>query len=1018
MFNRIFCKMRKKGLIYMPLIAVITLVTMISIYLVIGSKSGQFAKEPIGEKQFDFIGSVGHAENVGLYIDEAARRISYQTWYELAKKGGYAGISGCGEFEGYAIWTAAGQECYPASINREFSAKFNSLFDSQTGKYTEAYIPSNNFIVNLEKQDTRSVVTGISKELVYINVGAEPFVPLNVMPGDAKIQKVMDNVMGSSDMIANTAKSHGVDRSLLFGVVAGTSEGNPDHVSKYGCVGLAGLCYPAAQLYTGERQITDCEGYGVNCMRSDCPIEPSDFRRDPEESIEYLAVFIKKMKEKFSKYTKDESFLDRLAVASLFIDPDKLVQELQYTPATEREFEKALSEINILQMEEGYEATKENLDRCGEKFREIRKTIYRIIGYQKEFADRHYLELVDQGLSGEDADDETQIVDHKPNELSFYSLNPSFRFRFPYSEEDYRYLRTTAREFYSKVVECSKKKKIPECAEDVFSEMDLETQGWEMDEYTPDEELFYGIIEDLQICMNSPEDECSCKIELDTTVADQYITIRENSLGDIQFNYLKDTMNIEETIDGEGVSMLYHLDGRNINLEDDHLEYHIDPEILPSFINRNDIELRVGGKLIDNSNEARNKAAMYVGKMKIGSDIFLGFFSKDDFQDYLAVKQGFEPCTMEESKYHEYTFKFQVEDEMRGAQWVYDEELGKQVAQNIVHKFAISFYDQEAPPPVESLSAEDLLGAERAILLNIGAVTNEDGSPVEDISHYNLYCQERTGAEVLFADNDVSDLEPDKSVWGFDREAENIHAALRKCGGEWIEDSTDTEEHEYHVAVTAVDYSGNEDFTIKKTASAKSVDDLAPPMLFPYRDLTTSGAFARMKYKSENIGDDLVPEYVLKTDIRLSDLYSKTPFAGAILKKIEGSELAGGGYLTMPLVNSDGQTVCRDLERIEVLLKRSSGGPVFDKNQYSSFEYEIDWDAVNYRTDSALTFEEQHGILQTGAYDYDVVVSGIDERGNVVIDLSKIFVDEYLDDEGPKIDVIDRFMDDVDEEEN
>lgn len=1002
----------KKSLIYLPLLAVVTLVTMLSIYIVIGSKGVQFEKSPIGKKQFDFVSSVARGENSGLYIDESAKRASYQAWFELAQDGGYAESSPCGEFENYQLWTSNRQECYPLSIKAAFASKFNRVFSPYIDKFSYNYIPSGNFIVNIEKSGVSSIITGHAIKPLYLNQGDEPFAPLSVMPSAAKQKKALDRTLENQNIISDVAKRQGVDMELLVGILAGTSGGDPNFVSGYGCVGIAGICYPAAEGYKGQRKLSDCDGYGMNCMESSCEIIKDDFRRNPEQSLEFIAEFIKEMKKKFSDYTTDEEFLERLSVASLFIDPTEFVVIMQAVPATDRTFEHTISKIELLRMDKSHIATDDSLDRCGEKFKAIRETIYRIFGYKKAYLDRLYYGANEGALDfGKDPGKTAATEQHegvRPADQSFYSMNPSFKVSFPYSEDDYKSLRETARKFQSAVVDCSKKSTIPECAAKVFSDQKLEKSGWKMDEYTPDEQFFFWAIEEIKQCLFAPEKECSCKIRLDTSIAGQDLVIQKNEEGEIEFSYSKESLNLADSTEGKNVKLMYHHKGKDVPLSSS-LTYHIDPELL-SAIDYNDVELSADDNDIDNSNEGKDKGAMYLAKMNVAKDVYLGFFSKKDYEDYLVGQKKLEPCTRTESKESELTFKFTVEDSFRGQQWIYNEEQGKLLKQNIIHRFAISFYDQEAPPQVEEISAEDLLDSEQSVLLKIKQFKDASGKMIDDLSHYNIYCAEKTSLFSPFGTMDLTGMTPVKEVRGFDHDADEIYVAVRWCDGNRIADSQGSSQHEYVFAVTAVDFSGNENSKIKATATGKSIDDLAPSVLFPYT--AAGGSIVPLKYRSEQTGNDLDKKYILYTDIKISNKYARVQDS-YIYYIVSENPSTSGGFLsqTLPFTNADAKTTSTDVAATEVLFRPSTGQISLDKSQYSSVLFNINWDAVSMMADAPIYLSEEQGLPQDGAIEYDVIVLGVDEAGNVIQNLGQPFVDHYADDSEPKITIVDRLED-------
>lgn len=165
-------------------------------------------------------------------------------------------------------------------------------------------------------------------------------------------------------------------------------------------------------------------------------------------------------------------------------------------------------------------------------------------------------------------------------------------------------------------------------------------------------------------------------------------------------------------------------------------------------------------------------------------------------------------------------FRFCAKSPSGSKAYAYDNADSALKLRDIVYKFAVTYPIPTTPPPIKILKAEDKLKAEKSIVVRWGKAKWEDGTDVNDIGHYNIYC-----SKASMKDKNTKEIKLEskpalavKSNADYDEWVVEIN----KCGKDSIEDDT-----EYYFAVTAVSKSRKESKAVIQS-SAKSVDDLAP----------------------------------------------------------------------------------------------------------------------------------------------------------------------------------------------
>lgn len=132
----------------------------------------------IGDSSLILIGVSKEAEKSLFYLDQSSKYSAQQTIYDLAKSGGFAEESECGNNFGFALWQATDEQgnlvqCYP--VQADINDTFEELFLSNLNEYLENYneisdikIPTDNY-ENVELKDKLEIIA-IANENIEIPI--------------------------------------------------------------------------------------------------------------------------------------------------------------------------------------------------------------------------------------------------------------------------------------------------------------------------------------------------------------------------------------------------------------------------------------------------------------------------------------------------------------------------------------------------------------------------------------------------------------------------------------------------------------------------------------------------------------------------------------------------------------------------------------------------------------------------------------------------------------------------------
>jgi len=142
-------KNNKKGLDYAVLLALVIL--PLSLFFLVFRINGLIGETRyIGPTQFSMLNDAQEAEEIMLYIDQAAKNSIDLSLFQLASNGMFYDSSECGNYHLYPIWQTKDKECYP-DIYSNFSSFFKDEFSKYLINYTRIKLPKDNYVVITSK---------------------------------------------------------------------------------------------------------------------------------------------------------------------------------------------------------------------------------------------------------------------------------------------------------------------------------------------------------------------------------------------------------------------------------------------------------------------------------------------------------------------------------------------------------------------------------------------------------------------------------------------------------------------------------------------------------------------------------------------------------------------------------------------------------------------------------------------------------------------------------------------------
>jgi len=122
--------------------------------------------EYIGDEQFTLIQSQFAIEKHLFLVDEGARLSGFSSVFEMALNGGFDGISPCGTYEGYNLWSTLDKDCFPSK--KELENNFINIFKTKFVKYRNI-LRKKNLLVSYDYFYENGDVIGIASSNFLYN---------------------------------------------------------------------------------------------------------------------------------------------------------------------------------------------------------------------------------------------------------------------------------------------------------------------------------------------------------------------------------------------------------------------------------------------------------------------------------------------------------------------------------------------------------------------------------------------------------------------------------------------------------------------------------------------------------------------------------------------------------------------------------------------------------------------------------------------------------------------------------
>ena len=294
--------MNKKGTFFVLALTALTLVLLIAAWIMLADKYKEL--EPVGIKQAALFSSYQKAESGLLYAEVALGQAAQQAALDLARSGGFSDQSDCGSYLGWAIWFTSKRDCVPnaSTLAAGMAAEIEAEFAPLLANHPELVFPRENYRYSFLSADGRTIVVAAASAPLELTI--TPIVvriPFAPQPLPATRRAVLERIREEfGERIREAAAKYGIEESLVAALIAQESAGNPNAISRTGCVGLAQFCYETAQEYRDIfLKITPCACSPVCTPYSAACTPENDDRFDPAKSIEGAARYLSALSRDF-----------------------------------------------------------------------------------------------------------------------------------------------------------------------------------------------------------------------------------------------------------------------------------------------------------------------------------------------------------------------------------------------------------------------------------------------------------------------------------------------------------------------------------------------------------------------------------------------------------------------------------------------------------------------------------------------------------------------------------------------
>ncbi|KHO45957.1 MAG: hypothetical protein QS98_C0006G0022 [archaeon GW2011_AR3] len=879
---------REKGLIFSPSIVLIAFAALLWGFIIIQAKNAP-EKHEIGERQVQVFKAIQRGERALLYTDLSAMLAVDQAFYDLGVNGGFGEISNCGQYLGTNLWNSKTGYCMPDST-AEFPLMFNKDFQKILATYDDVMISVDNYDYNFDA--SKNVLAGIATTDVVLPIGTPQFQAGTLggeqiytaysavyqPPKNAQetLERINSDYSGTiSQALAEDGISGLIDTSLMAAMIAQESRGVYDAISPTGCLGVAQACYCTAWAYSSLPKGGGCQGYSktgielyqklktCNCVGTGnskvCECNPgNDDRFQVDPSIKLMSHRLSSALDHYDGY-KEQLILGITAYNTGEGVLDKAIQKASAGGANKKDLTWAeiASKIDAGLVAELIPYFRTRPAEAQRQVRDLLAYAQSVLGYRQK-----YLELYPSSPGSASPDPERPVVIEQKKYSSStivgasgkYAIKPSFSVEIPFSFQDYKNI---MEESLKMIAACNNTGQVEKCVADFVAGLNSkwgENLVWDIGEcgQYPDT-LVSQIAEGMEDCRSSIEDNCTCLVQLphkdDPIIAESYISMK-NRLGNLDMYYgrLEDEDASQET--GTRRKAGYNMKNANVSLlalsdEQEPMQNAEDLEIQIIFSSDrfdrvvfSGSETGYGTEWIYDENSKLSEENDVILLYKMGNN--LSFVKPGDAaRPDLARKCGPDRTT-----------KICVRTKTELVAYDADDEEVKN--RNAKVGYAVYIPDNIPPAKVRNILAEDAPGAENAL-----RITWDKGSE-EDIMRYRIYYSTEPFSEisnfnpVLFLADEV-----EKNL----DDAQTTQSSIIR--GLSLYDNL-AERNRYYIAVTAVDYVGNEEKMIGAApgpdgsggnAEIDDIDD-ARPVIIPGFFAQASGGSVTLLWNKPDTNND------------------------------------------------------------------------------------------------------------------------------------------------------------------
>ena len=842
---------RKALLIYYPTIVIMALTMLIVGFFFINGKTASM--RIIGEKQFELFHAYQQGEKALLFLDSSAKLVTSQAAYDLGREGGFGKPSKCGDYLGINYWSDGRNFCLP-NAKEEYKRVYHADLSKILYTYSNPMIPIDNYHYSYDDQGN---MIGIAESSIVVPVGKPTFagsyysggglMPVYVPPKDS--QALMEGIKSNYDLIIlqllkELPDDTKVSTSLIAGLVAQESKGDPNAISPTGCVGLGQACYCTALAYSSMSN--SCDGYTkqsvqifdklqtCNCAGTKpnrvCQCNPGN--DDRFDAIKSLRLSTHLMHDNIMHFVKKKhnDYAVEFALAAYNGGSDVIDKAIAKTGKenpTWAEVAAAIEPSMITYFKSPSDKQK--------KVNEIIGYVSKVMGYKLKYEQVAY----PASVAPESPALPDYIGESRASELigqhGKYEISPSFRVKVDYDFSPYEAAKQ-ATEYIA--LQCKDGEIAASCMEEKIAEINQLSSDlrWSLGSCGSDEEtLFYDFAERINDCRDSRMENCTCDIKLPrrkVAQSGQDYILMKNAGDNLNIIYAKSSSPKEEEIklqnmihDAQAGALKFDTSNNNVILTknaDLALRISYDSSD-PGRIEKVDVL-----SVETNSQRWTYDYPTSIFFRKLGKNMSVVYPNEIN---NAALGRSCEPDR-----------RLRLCIETKASLKAFDEIEDKIDTRQVRIRLALNISDDMPPAKVKGITGEDVAKAENAVLVKW--LLNDE----KDVFRYRIYYSTEP-----FAGLDDSNVH----LWG---EAEKDES--EKIMGDFNGYDNSKENNDIYIVVTAVDNNGNEAgrsvdnrITSSDVIVVKETDD-ARPAIDSEVVANYDGANVQLRWTIPSLNDD------------------------------------------------------------------------------------------------------------------------------------------------------------------